>query len=127
MFRLRAEQMDALGRLVLDKFEQRVIAHLREGLPELTDKLTDDELRPRIHRGWKRAKQHGLESQRQAVCYIDACFLLGDDFEQSTRHAWSRAILDDENMPAPDKADKLLEGAERYYGEHGPPGGPRRE
>ena len=125
MLRLRSEQMTALGKVVQDEFERRVIVHLRESLPELTADLSDDDLRPRLQRGWKRAEKHGLESQRQAVCYIDTCFLLGDDFEQNPRHAWAVDLLASEDIAASDKADKLLERAENHYGAHGPSGGRR--
>ncbi|MBX3411225.1 MAG: hypothetical protein KF708_00805 [Pirellulales bacterium] len=119
MFRLRPEHMQAMSQVVRELFDERVMAHLREDLPEIVEGLSDDELRPRIERARRRAKQHGLETQQQAVSYIDTCFLLGDDFEQDRRHLWAARLLRDDSRSPAEKADELLLRAESYYQQHG--------
>jgi uncharacterized protein YyaL (SSP411 family) len=120
MLRIRDEQMQAFDADAQKRFEDRAIRHLRANLPRQTEHFSDDNLRARVRTGAVRAREYGLESEQQIMCFVDTTFLLANNFDTAPAFSWARTILTDPQLTANQRAGTLLAAAERNSG-HGQP------
>lgn len=97
-------------------FERRAVAHIRENLPEQSAGFSDPQIRERVRDGVRRANRYGLESERQAMCFIDTGFLIGPDFDTRSDTRWARTLLEDRQLSANERAARLLSRAEKEKG-----------
>ena len=93
MFRVRAAHDEAFRQDALRRFVERVLAHLRQDLAKQTAGCADDALRARVGSCIERAKTYGLLTQREVVCFVDATYLLGEDFDTAAETEWAAEIL----------------------------------
>lgn len=108
MFRLRSEHRDAFRQSSTEGFTNRVLKHVREFLPEETAAFSDHSIRERARRCVDRAKKHGLITEKQVFCFIDATFIAGDDFDTHPDHEWARHVLTGEGVTPDQRAGALL-------------------
>jgi hypothetical protein len=112
MFQLRTEHEDAFQAVAEDNFLERAAAHLRENFPDQTAALSQSEIRTRVRDGRTRARGYGFETERDVIRFIDAQFLLGDEFDRNPRHQWAKEYLDVDGAAPEDRALALIEKAE---------------
>jgi hypothetical protein len=113
MFKLRKEHLEAFSELALDGFLDRGVVHLRQSFPQQTQSATDTNLRGWIQSCIPRAASYGLESQYAVMCFVDATFLLGADFDRDPQHACAADLLQDTTKDADDRAEELLQESRR--------------
>jgi hypothetical protein len=119
MFRIRAEQLDALEAAQIRRFEDLAIEHLRIYFHELTQPFSDDQLRLRVRECTIRSERYGLTSEQEIMYFLDTTFLLGNDFDLDPAISWAKDLLDDDELDPTDKAETLLEWAiESWEGEN---------
>lgn len=113
MFQLREEHHRAFDAAAMEAFERRAAAHVRENFPDQTKAMSEDAVRERVRRGLERAKVYGFESERQAIRFIDAGFLLGENFDTRADLPAVRALLSADAGAAEVRSEKLLREAQR--------------
>lgn len=118
MLKVRDEQYAALQDQAKLRFEDRVVRHLRTHLAEPTHEYSDDALRERIRVCQPRAAAYGLTSERQIVSFVDATFLIGEQFDSDPKHSDVSDILTSKDLDGNAKAGFLVGVAygRRYRG-----------
>jgi hypothetical protein len=108
LFRIRNEQIQAFRSAALEDFLDRGVAHLRRQLPALVAPFSAQELRERVRACITRCASYRLTSPYDIMCFVDATFLLGEQFDQGPAHAWASDVLRDDDFAPTAKADRLL-------------------
>ncbi|MBX3411220.1 MAG: hypothetical protein KF708_00780 [Pirellulales bacterium] len=117
-----SEQQSAALKVEAQKaFETRAASDVRQHIPPReTAHLSETELLARVSRAARRARQHGLETQRQAIGYIYTSFLLGENFESHPDCAWAKEVLASTNLSPTDKSNLLVATSCSVYAERQP-------
>jgi hypothetical protein len=97
---LRQEQTDLFSHLELERFEARVIAHLRQYFPQRMANVSEQNARGLVRFCVGRARRYGIVTERALVLYIGVAVTLGTRFDQ--RHAWAAETLRDEFIATPE-------------------------
>jgi hypothetical protein len=108
MFTIRKEQAEAYRAEMMNSFEQRAVAHLREHLPELTARSSDPELTERIRSCVPRARAHGLTTETQIAHFVNVTLLAGQDFDRDPSHPWASDVLENSRLTADEKSTLLV-------------------
>jgi hypothetical protein len=78
---IRSEQMNQMRQLLVGRFENRVIEHLRRCFPRKCAARTESGVREEIRHGIHKARGYGFETELEICKYINLMFLLGRDFD----------------------------------------------
>lgn len=108
MLKIRREQDERLRLQALVEFENRGVRHLRQQLRQPTAPFRDDELRQRIRACVLRAQQYGLTTEQQVMVFVDASYLVSEDFDSNPESDWAARILSSDQLEAVDKANLLI-------------------
>jgi len=109
---IRNEQMDKLGKDEARKFEDKMVAHLKEFFPDTCEELGEPGVRKSIRHGVERAESYGLVDEQDVCTYIDVMYVFGQDFDRDPECPWASRILNDKSIDDPgDRADMLHEEA----------------
>jgi hypothetical protein len=95
------EQMQVFARREMERFEERVIAHLREHFPDRMAGVSPQNARELVRHCVERARRHGIESERDIVLFANVVVALGPRFEQERRYKWAAEALTDEFIVTP--------------------------
>jgi hypothetical protein len=117
IFRLRPGHIQGFAEASVEAYLDRVVTHVREQLSQAVTDLPPARIRERARLAIPRAKAHGLVSEYEALCFIDATFLLGEAFDKDPVERAAQAILADRTRTAVERADQLLAEACRRWGE----------
>lgn len=79
MMAISREQMTQMGQLAL---EDRLVQLLRECYAAQCAGLDNDQLRRAIRAQATRARQHGLTDERSVALFVNAAWLLGENFDE---------------------------------------------
>ena len=110
MLIIRAEQIDVFHAHEMRKFEDRVLAHVREAFPREYQEMGEGGLRDLLQEAIERASKYELESERDITLFMDLMLALGPDFDNTSTSPWVSEILSDEFYPSPsDRIDRLYE------------------
>lgn len=109
MLVIRKSQMDEFTKFELKKFEDSVVLHLRQDLPEKVKGLPEETLRDIIQRGISVAEDYGIRIEDDVKRYIDLMFILGQDFDTSEESIWAGELLKKEEMEPEGRLDKIFE------------------
>ncbi len=109
MLTIRPEQMEVFRKAALQKFEDKLVGHLREYAPRHSEALGGPGIRQVIRLGLDRAAAYGFTTRRTARFYLEMMYLLGSDFDTDPLLPWVAAVLTD-----PDLADPMTR-ADRHY------------
>lgn len=99
MLVIRHAQLEAFSQAALLRFENELLAHLRQHLPAHHGQLGDAGTRDAIRYGIRRAQAYGIESERDVAHYIRHLFLFGRDFDLDPQLPWASRVLTDETIP----------------------------
>jgi len=122
VLKIRPEQAEAFGRDAMTDFESRAVAHLRRKLPDLTEGLSDEQLRVRVKSCVPRAARYDLVTERQIICFVDTSYLLGEQFDTDPRHADVAEVLNRKDTD-PDRRAGVIVGmalGRRHLANRGP-------
>jgi len=98
---LQQEQLDLFARIEMERFESRVIAHLRQYYTERMAGIADPTAREFVRFCVRRAARYGIERERDIVLFIDVSIALGQRFDEQPQHRWALDILTDEFLTSP--------------------------
>lgn len=102
------EQLSAMNEMARENFHKRLIAFLREEIPEETATMDDAALRHRIVYSEQRAEPYGIESEAGIAQFVCLTFLAGPEFDAIPE---VKAFLEtpNEDMTSEEKLDQLVE------------------
>jgi hypothetical protein len=110
---VRAAQIAALSQAEVQKFEDWMIAHIRQFFSKQCGALQESQLRELIQYGIKRAANHGIVSERDVCKFIDLMIVFGRDFDTDKQLPWAGRILANRRT-ARSKIRSLYEAAEAH-------------
>lgn len=90
MFKIRARQLAAFERPLVESFEERMKRHLRRRFSVRLKTKSDGQLLAAIRYGTRRAKSYGIEREYDVRRYLEHMLQHGPRFDQST---WAQPIL----------------------------------
>jgi hypothetical protein len=108
MLEIRQSQAQGFAEGATAGFVRRVVAHLRQKLPDRVRSFTDSQLSDWVRDVIARGAPFGLKSERQIVCLVDCEVLLGQRFYETLGHAWAKVTLQSTKLHPEDKAQLLL-------------------
>lgn len=108
MLLLRRAQVEVFREQLLKRFEDDVLAHVRELFPVRCKALGDDGTRALIRHGIDRSRGYGIELEKDVCKYVDLCFYFGREFD--VEQPWARPILRSD-ASGPDRMRALFEVA----------------
>ncbi len=94
MLVIRNAQREALRTVVKRGFADRMIAHLREFVPEVCEDLSDRQLLTAIDHGIARAARYGVSAERDVCKYLTVMCTFGLEFDDDEALPWVSAALD---------------------------------
>ena len=106
MIVIRPEQTTAFRDEAVSDFESRAVRHLRTHLAGPTAEQTDEQLRLRVRGCIYRAGTYGLTSEKQIMCFTNATYLIGNEFD--TAESWAKTLLASEKATPPEKSEAIL-------------------
>jgi hypothetical protein len=114
MLKIRKEQREALGKVMLDQFAGEMVGHLRKFFPAQCDSLGEAGLDEFIQYGISRAASYEIKKHRDICRFVDMMFVFGRDFDTNPKVPWASRILNDPAIVDPDtRIDRLYEEARR--------------
>ena len=108
-FILRREQLDVLAEVyTAQKFEERLVEHLRQTWPEECAELGEIRLRRRVLDGVCKATEYGFSEESHVSRFMNLIFLWGDDFDSDDDRPRVREILHSKALSARNKITQLI-------------------
>jgi hypothetical protein len=115
MLRIRKEQNDELAKVALKRFEDDMVAHVKEFFPRHYEILEEPTIREVIQYGVERGEDYGFTTERDVCLYINLMLLLGSNFDTDVQYPWAGEILNDETITDPvTRIDQLYDTATDY-------------
>ena len=112
---MRQAQIAAFSRAELQKFEERMIAHLKQFFPKQCGALPEPQLLQLIQHGIKRASGYKITSERDVCKFIDLMIVFGRDFDADKKLPWAGRILKNRNSAA-FRIQSLYQAAQPHLG-----------
>jgi hypothetical protein len=115
VFSITARQLGALSELAFLRYQQELIARVREYFPRLAAYLGAQETHRLVQRSCSLAEQHGFETERDICSYTDLIIMLGVGFDSDPQLEWGAATLADPTPMDPStRMDELWDQAMIY-------------
>ena len=113
MLTIRQAQFAVLSQLEVRKFEEWMLAHLRQFFPQQSSAMGESRLREAIQYGIERAATYDVTTRRDVCKYIDLMIVFGRDFDTDKRFPWAGEILGKRRNPSA-KIRALHEAAQQH-------------
>lgn len=97
-----------------DSFLAHAVAYLRETFPQATTGATDDALIAQVLDGCDRAARYGLDTELEAMGFVDLQFRLGPAFDEDPAMPWAAEVLADDDL-SPEAKVATLQNAWRFH------------
>jgi len=110
MLKIRAAQIEVLGRENEAGMEGRALRHLQNCLPDVCATLGEAELRRIIQFGRGRAKSHDIRHELDFFRYLNLMFMFGLEFDTDPRYPWAARTLQTDKQSRV-KMDLLMDHA----------------
>jgi len=111
MFVMRQHHMEAFEEGYRETFEDRMVLHIQAKFPIEFQELGEEKVRSRIEEGIERAERHEIRAQSDVARFIRFMFTIRPDFDTSRKTAWARPILEDTDVPAAERLDRIRDEA----------------
>jgi len=100
MLTIRKEQFAVFSQLEVQKFEEWMLAHVRQFFPQQSRAAGESRLREMIQYGIQHAAAYDLTIKRDVCKYIDLMIVFGRDFDTDKRFPWAGGILSQRRNPS---------------------------
>jgi hypothetical protein len=107
MITITQEQMAALGQTMRERFEMRMVAHLRQAFPAMTAGREQPLLLEFVRAGMACAHPYGVVFEYDLQRYLDYMMIYGHDFDLRPDCAWAGTILNAPDMTGSQKMDQM--------------------
>jgi hypothetical protein len=115
MLKIRPDQMKVFEEAALRRFEEEMVAHLRQLAPQHCNAVGEEGLFQVVRTGFQRANNYGLTNRGPVRFYLDLMMMLGSDFDTDPQYPWAAVLLKDSAVPDQmDRAELLYEKAMDY-------------
>jgi hypothetical protein len=104
MLTIRADQMLEFEKLAHSNAIMRIMAHVREILPQECGEMEEDALRKEVAAAMEKAKQYDIEAEAHLQVWCEIRFSCGPDFDQAD---WAKPILTSVELFPHEKIEKL--------------------
>lgn len=125
MIVIRPEQMRALEEVAERPSVEKMLAILKEDLPDLNETIPDDAAKAAIQHGYGRAESYGFVSKRTVVPYVTMMFMLGSHFDVDPQFPWASPVFKNMMLTPMERIDAVHQRALRFlhdaqgpHGEH---------
>lgn len=108
LFRIRPEQMEAFAAAARKDFENRMVVHLRQVLPDECAPLGEQGLRELIRAGLRRTRSYRITAEYDVCRYLHLMLVLGREFDRDPALPWAELLL---NQPTQEPSTRM----ERVY------------
>ncbi len=108
MFTIRKEQMDQFRDERMGQSRARIMARLRQRLPDMVARYQPEELKQLCDRGFYKAAQYEIRIEANVYRFIAAMLFFGEDFDVNPELTWTKDVLPDPLMEE-DHKSRLLE------------------
>lgn len=117
MFQVRKQQLEAITRAQRHRFENSMVAHVKEFFPNHFNMFKETKVREVIGYGIERARFYGFTTERSLSLYITQMFMMGSNFDEDILLPWAKAILSDKNIPNQTlRINELMAKTSDYFG-----------
>ncbi|MFO1350305.1 MAG: hypothetical protein U1F68_06340 [Gammaproteobacteria bacterium] len=103
--------MEVFSTYMLDRFETRMVRHLRETFPDRTEKVSNDKLRDVVKAGMQKAEHYGIEFEDDVRRFLEYLVIYGARLDSKPSTRWLGAILRRQDIDGTHKMD-LIDAAE---------------
>lgn len=93
MLLIRMSQVAALSAIAEDNFIERMMEHLEETFPDVTDPLTRRELRARVEATLACARSYGIDNEADDCRFLSLAGAYGWEFDSAPANEWMRPML----------------------------------
>jgi hypothetical protein len=107
MLKIRKEQMEIFGELMLRKFEDYMVVHIQDDFAEQVKETPEDALRATIQKGLSKTERYNIKIEYNIERYIDLMFILGEDFDTAEKTQWAGELLRNEQMSALERINRI--------------------
>lgn len=105
---IRKAQIDELGQVTMQIFEDEMVAHLAEFSPALFNVIKEEQMRAVVKSGIKRAEQYGFTFRGPIRLFLEMMLLYGSHFDSDPQYPWAVEILQ-KDLPQMERAEQLHE------------------
>ena len=120
MLVIRDDQIEAINRLTMKNFEDRMVSHLKEFFPEDCQQLGETQVRETIRHGVQQASKYEVVTERDVCKYVDLLFTFGRDFDKDPQLPWAKRILNAKcQKGSPPKIARLFVAAKKNISKAG--------
>lgn len=95
---IRDSQAAAFSSTASEKYEERVLLHLRRCFPNQSQAMGESAVRSLIRHGISRAAEYHITAERDVCKFSDLMMAFGRDFD---REQWASSILHDRDLRDP--------------------------
>ena len=111
MLVIRDAQLAVFGRIHLEEFVRRAIAHVRACFAAQAADLGDEGVERSVRTALDRCRQYALPSEGDVLRYLNLMYALGFDFDADPALAWAGETLRDAELEAATKLGLLAQRA----------------
>ena len=91
------------------EFENRAVAHLREGFPEKYGKKPDEEVRKFVQQGIRSAAQYKVTGENDVLRYLTNMVIYGAEYDTNPNTNWAGQVLRTRRLTGTEKMDAIDE------------------
>ena len=111
LWTIRDAQLEALRAAREQELGERILDQLQPEFPEECARLGDEQLRALLKIADEKGKAHRFAEPAEVALYLEAMFLLGQDFDELPRNRWALALLGDPQLDAGTRLSLLVDEA----------------
>ena len=112
-FTITTAHLEAFSRQQTQRFEDEMIAYLRQEFPAACAKWSEADLRALIQHGILTARGYNILLEPDVARYIEFMVTLSTDFDRSDQTPWAQPILIRCREPASARLDALAQERDR--------------
>lgn len=109
MLVIREEQMKVFQADMLQKFEDRMVVHLKTNFHREIENTIAHNLRVIVRAGIEKAAEYDITTENDIRCYLEYMAIYGADFDTAPKTSWAGDILRLEDIDGTEKMDKMAE------------------
>ena len=93
MLKIRREQMQTFSADMAERFEDKLVARVKEHFPSDYVEQGEEHVRQNIRAGAALANDYGIHTERDVARFVLLLYELGPDFDVDPRHPWAADVL----------------------------------
>jgi len=102
VFTIRKQQLQVFSEQAKNRFQQRLLEHVREHFADEIERLGEEDLRKKVLACMEAARAHGIQSEQGVALYTDACMAIVAEEPMAVPGA--RNVLEDDDLDGNTKA-----------------------